>query len=94
MILLDTDHFSVFTDERDPRHELLNTRMEAAAERVACTIVSVEETSRSRLSPWSTMRCSSRPTCATFPRSPSCAAKTGCEPRIHVPAFAPGTGLR
>jgi hypothetical protein len=26
MILLDTDHLSVFTDERDPRHELLNRR--------------------------------------------------------------------
>jgi tRNA(fMet)-specific endonuclease VapC len=43
MILLDTDHFSVFTDERDPRHELLNRRMEAATELVACTVVSVEE---------------------------------------------------
>jgi tRNA(fMet)-specific endonuclease VapC len=43
MILLDTDHLSVFTDERDPRHELLNGRMEAAIEPVACTIVSVEE---------------------------------------------------
>jgi hypothetical protein len=38
MILLDTDHLSIFTDERDPRHELLNTRMEATAEPVACTI--------------------------------------------------------
>jgi len=46
MILLDTDHFSVFTDERDPRHGLLNTRLEAAAEQVACTIVSVEEVLR------------------------------------------------
>src|SRR5207244_2155394 len=36
MILLDTDHLSVFTDERDPRHELLHRRMEAAAEQVAC----------------------------------------------------------
>lgn len=43
MILLDTDHLSVFTDERDPRHALLNPRMEAADELVACTIVSVEE---------------------------------------------------
>jgi hypothetical protein len=42
MIVLDTDHLSVFTDERNPRHELLNTRMEAAAEQVVCTIVSVE----------------------------------------------------
>jgi tRNA(fMet)-specific endonuclease VapC len=46
MILLDTDHLSVFTDERDPRHELLNARMEAAAEQVACTVVSVEEVLR------------------------------------------------
>jgi tRNA(fMet)-specific endonuclease VapC len=46
MILLDTDHFSVFTDERDPRHALLNGRMEAAAEQIACTIVSVEEVLR------------------------------------------------
>ena len=46
MILLDTDHFSVFTDERDPRHELLNTRMQAAAEQVAFTIVNVEEVLR------------------------------------------------
>ena len=46
MILLDTDHLSVFTDERDPRHGLLNRRMEAAAEPVACTIVSVEEVLR------------------------------------------------
>src|ERR1700686_782863 len=46
MILLDTDHLSVFTDERDPRHGLLNWRMEATAERVACTIVSVEEVLR------------------------------------------------
>ena len=43
MILLDTDHLSVFTDERDPRHALLNTRTEAASEQVACTIVSIEE---------------------------------------------------
>ena len=46
MILLDTDHLSVFTDERDPRHGLLNSRLEAAAEPVACTIVSVEEVLR------------------------------------------------
>ena len=31
------------TDGRDPRHELLSTRMEAALGPVACTIVSVEE---------------------------------------------------
>jgi hypothetical protein len=43
MILLDTDHLSVFTDERDSRHELLNGRMAAAVEQVACTIVSIEE---------------------------------------------------
>ena len=46
MILLVTDHFSVLTDERDARHELLNTRMEAAAEPIACSIVSVEEVLR------------------------------------------------
>ena len=46
MILLDTDHLSVFTDERDSRHELLNARMESATERIACTIVSVEEVMR------------------------------------------------
>jgi tRNA(fMet)-specific endonuclease VapC len=46
MILLDTDQFSVFTDLRDPRHEPLNARMEAAAEQIACTIVSVEEVLR------------------------------------------------
>ncbi len=46
MILLDTDHLSVFTDERDPRHELLNSRMEAATEQVACTIVKVGEVLR------------------------------------------------
>jgi tRNA(fMet)-specific endonuclease VapC len=46
MILLDTDHLSVFTDERDPRQGLLNKRMEAATEPVACTIVSVEEVLR------------------------------------------------
>jgi hypothetical protein len=46
MILLDTDHLSVFTDERDPRHELLNHRIEAVAEPVACTVVSVEEVLR------------------------------------------------
>jgi tRNA(fMet)-specific endonuclease VapC len=46
MILLDTDHLSVFTDERDPRHEMLNTRMDAATQQVACTIVSVEEVLR------------------------------------------------
>ncbi len=43
MILLDTDHLSVFTDERDPRHALLHIRMETAAQHVGCTIVSVEE---------------------------------------------------
>src|SRR5205823_13369091 len=43
MILLDTDHLSVFTDQRDPRHDLLSRRMEAADDDIACTIVSVEE---------------------------------------------------
>ena len=43
MILLDTDHLSVFTDERDPRNSLLNSRLEAASEQVACAIVNVEK---------------------------------------------------
>jgi len=43
MILLDTDHLSVFTDERDPRHGRLHSRMEAATEPVTCSIVGVEE---------------------------------------------------
>ena len=46
MILLDTDHLSVFTDERDARHGLLNRRMEAAGDQIGCTIVSVEEVLR------------------------------------------------
>jgi tRNA(fMet)-specific endonuclease VapC len=46
MILLDTDHFSVFTDDRDPRQESLYSRMESAVEEVAFTIVSVEEVLR------------------------------------------------
>jgi tRNA(fMet)-specific endonuclease VapC len=43
MILLDTDHLSVITDERDLRHKRLKKRIETSAEQVACTIVSVEE---------------------------------------------------
>ena len=46
MILLDTDHLSVFTDERDARHSRLNERMEAATDAIACSIVSVEEVLR------------------------------------------------
>jgi tRNA(fMet)-specific endonuclease VapC len=46
MILLDTDHLSVLTDARDPRHELLSRRLEAAEQPVACTIISVEEVFR------------------------------------------------
>ena len=46
MILLDTDHFSVFMDERDSRHGFLNSRMQAAAEQITCTIVNVEEVLR------------------------------------------------
>jgi tRNA(fMet)-specific endonuclease VapC len=46
VILLDTDHFSVFTDARDPRHRPLNLRMNNSAEQVACTVVTVEETLR------------------------------------------------
>jgi predicted nucleic acid-binding protein len=43
MILLDTDHLSVFLDERDSRHQSLNRRMEAAENEIACTVVSIEE---------------------------------------------------
>jgi tRNA(fMet)-specific endonuclease VapC len=43
VILLDTDHRSVYMDERDPRHGPLNDRLEAADEPIACYIVSVEE---------------------------------------------------
>lgn len=43
MILLDTDHFSVFFDQRDPRHILLVRHLEDAEDDVACPIVSVEE---------------------------------------------------
>jgi len=46
MILLDTDHLSVFTDERDARHGPLYMRMEAATEPITCPIVSVEEVFR------------------------------------------------
>jgi tRNA(fMet)-specific endonuclease VapC len=46
MILLDSDHLSVFLDERDSRHELLSRRMEAAVDMIACTIVNVEEVLR------------------------------------------------
>lgn len=46
MILFDTDHLSVFLDERNGWHATLNMRVEAAAEPVACTIVSVEEVLR------------------------------------------------
>ena len=46
MILLDTDHLSVFTDARDPRHEQLKNRLERATEPVACTIVCAEEVLR------------------------------------------------
>jgi hypothetical protein len=38
MILLDTDHLSVFTDERDPRHEVLNGYLEAATEEVVAPL--------------------------------------------------------
>jgi tRNA(fMet)-specific endonuclease VapC len=43
MILLDTDHLSVFLDDRDARHSQLNARLDDATEPIACTIVSVEE---------------------------------------------------
>ena len=46
MILLDTDHLSVFMDARDARHEPLNRRIDSATEQVACSIVNVEEVLR------------------------------------------------
>jgi hypothetical protein len=46
MILLDADHLSVLTDERDARNHLLNERIESAAEPVSFSIVSVEEVLR------------------------------------------------
>jgi tRNA(fMet)-specific endonuclease VapC len=46
MIVFDTDHLSVFTDDRDPRQELLARHLEATVDEVVCTIVSVEEVLR------------------------------------------------
>jgi tRNA(fMet)-specific endonuclease VapC len=46
MILLDTDHFTVFMDDRDRRHELLCSRLDAEGLDAAITIVSVEEVLR------------------------------------------------
>jgi tRNA(fMet)-specific endonuclease VapC len=46
MILLDTDHLSVYADERDPRHGKLSRRIEAATQPVGCTVVTVEEVFR------------------------------------------------
>jgi hypothetical protein len=43
MILLDTDHLSVATDQRDPRYGLLRQRMLEANDEMGCTIASVEE---------------------------------------------------
>lgn len=43
MILLDTDHLSICLDERDARRQVLENRLRAATEQIACTIVSVEE---------------------------------------------------
>ncbi len=46
MILLDTDHLSVFLDERDSRQRVLKGFMEAAGEPVTTSIVNVEEVVR------------------------------------------------
>lgn len=46
MILLDTDHFSVFTGKRAQWHEHLNARMEAEADQIGFSIVAVEEVLR------------------------------------------------
>ena len=43
MILLDTDHLSVLLDERSRHYAILDARLQAVAEPVACTVVSVEE---------------------------------------------------
>ncbi len=43
MILLDSDHLSVYTDERDSGILALAARLDGADEPVACTIVNVEE---------------------------------------------------
>jgi tRNA(fMet)-specific endonuclease VapC len=43
MILLDTDHFSVLTDERNALHGRLMARLNSVREPVAIPIVSVEE---------------------------------------------------
>jgi tRNA(fMet)-specific endonuclease VapC len=43
MILLDTDHLSVFVDRRDPRAQALRERLEESDDEIACSIVSVEE---------------------------------------------------
>ena len=43
MILLDTDHLSVFTDDRDSRQPLLLARLDATSDQVACSVVSTEE---------------------------------------------------
>ena len=43
MILLQTQHFSVFTDARDPRPVSLSMRTEAAADQIARALVTVEE---------------------------------------------------
>ena len=46
MILLDTDHLSVFLDEHDSRQRVLKGFMEAADEPVTTSIVNVEEVVR------------------------------------------------
>jgi tRNA(fMet)-specific endonuclease VapC len=46
MILLDTDHLSVFMDERDSRQLPLKMRLAAAVEPIACAIVTAEEVLR------------------------------------------------
>ena len=46
MILLDTDHLSVFFDERDARQGPLKRRLADADDEVACAVVSVEEVLR------------------------------------------------
>jgi tRNA(fMet)-specific endonuclease VapC len=49
MILLDTDHFSVITDERHALHEKLTARLLTSGDEVGVPVVSVEEQLRAWL---------------------------------------------
>jgi len=49
MILLDTDHFSVLTDERHALHARLTTRLRTSGDELGIPVVSVEEQLRAWL---------------------------------------------